>query len=333
MVDALNRQDLSDDSPDPRASFFALSAPFMPLRKAYGSSKLQFLTKPEMVTSALWTWDFLVSGVVMKASGGVKRLFITHREAYVQTETTAWTWDSLRKLPRVASDLDAVFDGAEPYWEEHPILDAPSVSFARSDKPRRTETDAMDAENLALSEDEPSQSPTVLFAPITPITNPFTQDEVPRASTPHPFPSSGTFALPPHDTASRRHARAASNPTTAAASSPLMGRSSQMRSFSPPTAAASPVAKRVASVRRFETPTNPLIASIPNFLPTPRTTRSSSDHKRRKVEHDFKRATTPAGPYATPYSGNWGAGSSSAVEGVGGSSDDGEEWEGVEEAV
>jgi hypothetical protein len=107
-----------------------------------------------------------------------------------------------------------------------------------------------------------------------------------------------------------------------------------MRSFSPTTETASPATKRVASVRRFETPTNPLIASIPNFLPSPRTTRSSSDHKRRKVERDFKRAPTPVGPYATPYSGNWGGGSTSALEGVGGeTSDDGEVWEGVDADV
>jgi hypothetical protein len=49
------------------------------------------------------------------------------------------------------------------------------------------------------------------------------------------------------------------------------------------------------------------------------------------VERDFKRAPTPVVPYATPYSGNWGAGSTSALEGIGGASDDGEEWEGVGE--
>jgi hypothetical protein len=356
---ALNRQDLpdeADDSTDPGSSFFGLSAPFMPLRKAYGSSRLQFLTKSEMVTSALWAWEFLMSGVVMKASGGAKRLFITHREAYVQradTETAAWTWDRLRKLPRVGSDLDARLGEAEPYWDEHPILDAPppsvGTSFAshseKSGKPRHAESNAdlMDAENLALSEEERrsgSQSPTVLFAPVTPVTNPSTQDVTamvqPRPSTPHPDPSSGSFAVPPHGsrTASRRHTRAASNPAMAANSTSLIGRTTQMRSFSPTTETVSPAKKRVASVRRFETPTNPLIASIPNFLPSPRTTRSSSDHKRRKVERDCKRAPTPVGPYATPYSGNWGGGSTGALEGVGGeTSDDGEVWEGVDEDV
>jgi hypothetical protein len=154
---------------------------------------------------------------------------------------------------------------------------------------------------------------------------------LPRPSTPHPCPSSGSFAAPPHSSRSttRRHARAASNPTMAATSS---SRTAQIQSLSPSTETASPVAKRVGPVRRFETPTNPLIASIPNFLPSPRTTRSSSDHKRRKVERDSKRAPTPIGPYATPYSGNWGGGSSCAFEGAGGeASDDGEVWEGVDE--
>jgi len=115
------------------ASFLGFDAPFIPLRKVRGSSRLLFLTPAEMATPALWTAEFLASGVLMRASGGQKRLFITHRPAYIQhhaLEEGGWTWQSLRELPRVRATPEPSngsqvpeADAKEACWRYHQDLD------------------------------------------------------------------------------------------------------------------------------------------------------------------------------------------------------------------
>ncbi|KAH0537117.1 hypothetical protein FGG08_006079 [Glutinoglossum americanum] len=125
-----------------------LAAPFIPLRKLHRESRLRFLNPEEMLTSALWTVDFLASSTIMMAKAGQKRLFVTHRDGYIQydrDERTQWTWQKLRELPRAdLSELSPVdlmssgqvreADAKEACWEWDGKLDpqipSTSSSFA-----------------------------------------------------------------------------------------------------------------------------------------------------------------------------------------------------------
>lgn len=123
--------------------FHGLRASFIPLRKVHKSSKLLFLTPDEMISAAHWTAHFLNSGVLMRAAGGQKRLFVTQREAYLQQsnhDDNAWTWQRMRELPRVhlspdsqkegntdASTLHvAEADAKEACWSYYPACDSPA---------------------------------------------------------------------------------------------------------------------------------------------------------------------------------------------------------------
>lgn len=113
-------------------SFHALQASWIPLRKIHKDSRLRLLDPPEMVTSALWNVMFLSSSVAMRAAG-VKRLYVTQRESYLQSgnDATDWTWQRLRVLPRVFPDLDqsssevGEADALEACWEYDHRLDPP----------------------------------------------------------------------------------------------------------------------------------------------------------------------------------------------------------------
>ncbi|KAI9812595.1 MAG: hypothetical protein M1827_004584 [Pycnora praestabilis] len=114
-----------------------LQAPFVPLRKIHKDSRLRFLSKPELFTPALWTMEFLNSSVIMRAAGGQKRLFVTHRDAYVQTTSDSsihWTWQQIRELPRIYPDNTKSqhsnsevreADAKEAEWEWDARLDPP----------------------------------------------------------------------------------------------------------------------------------------------------------------------------------------------------------------
>lgn len=118
--------------PDSLTCFYGLHASWIPLRKLHKDSKLRFLDPSEMVTPALWTASFLSSSVVMRATG-VKRLYVTHSESYVQQEQAAntdWTWQKLRVLPRVFPDAESSAevreaDARETCWEWDGRLDPP----------------------------------------------------------------------------------------------------------------------------------------------------------------------------------------------------------------
>ncbi|KAF2402225.1 hypothetical protein EJ06DRAFT_580519 [Trichodelitschia bisporula] len=128
--------------------FLALDGPFAPLRKIHKSSRLRFLSPAEMVSPALWNADFLASGVMMRAPGGKKRLFVTHPEAYIQPATChrppkqhpGWTWQRLRELPRFTPATQEIgtpsgvpeADAKEPCWAYFPSLDSPPSSLFSS---------------------------------------------------------------------------------------------------------------------------------------------------------------------------------------------------------
>ncbi|KAI9805306.1 MAG: hypothetical protein M1833_005759 [Piccolia ochrophora] len=115
-----------------------LRSQFIPLRKVHKDSRLRFLDPDEMVSSSLWTADFLAANVVMNAVGGQSRLFITHRDGYLQYHReprAGWTWQRLRELPRVGEAKSVGVpeaDAKETCWAWDPRLDPVSVhsSFA-----------------------------------------------------------------------------------------------------------------------------------------------------------------------------------------------------------
>ncbi|KAF2088468.1 hypothetical protein K490DRAFT_64519 [Saccharata proteae CBS 121410] len=119
-------------------TFPGLKAAVVPLRKQHRQPRLEFLLPDEMVTSAIWTAEHLISSIIMRAPGGVRRLYVTHPQGYLQnnnSEDVSWTWQRLRELPRVPSDPQgphspadghvAEADAKEACWEFHPSLDTP----------------------------------------------------------------------------------------------------------------------------------------------------------------------------------------------------------------
>lgn len=132
----------ADDEHPTINSYPGLQASFVPLRKVIKDSRLRFLTPAEMASSALWSAQFLSSGVLMRVSGGRKRLYVTQREAYIQSKDqmgSSWTWQELRQLPRHQVDPDSQMEGndeqcqpqvaeadaREACWSFHATYDAP----------------------------------------------------------------------------------------------------------------------------------------------------------------------------------------------------------------
>lgn len=126
-----------------------LLASFIPLRKVFRQHKLCYLTPAEMTTSALWSAQFLAAGVMMRVSGGKRRLYVTQREAYMQFsdyEGYSWTWQRIRQLPRFLPDLDSQMEGndeqcqprvdeadaKEPCWAFFEPYDLPPASVTSS---------------------------------------------------------------------------------------------------------------------------------------------------------------------------------------------------------
>lgn len=111
----------SANDEDPRlSSALGLQQTWVPLRKIHKDSRLRFLAPAEMVTPTLWDVAFLVSSIVMKASG-VQRLYVTQREAYLQDHPlgfeafeSGWTWRKLRELTRVYPDSQSSSNGEIP---------------------------------------------------------------------------------------------------------------------------------------------------------------------------------------------------------------------------
>ncbi|KAF1916174.1 hypothetical protein BDU57DRAFT_220284 [Ampelomyces quisqualis] len=102
------------------AAYPGLRASFVPLRKVHKESKLRFLSPAEMSTSALWSAQFLSAGVIMRVSGGKKRLYVTQREAYIQHSDdlgSTWTWQELRQLPRYQTDQDSQMEGNDEHCQ------------------------------------------------------------------------------------------------------------------------------------------------------------------------------------------------------------------------
>ena len=122
--------DDSDENPM-IAAYPGLRAPYIPLRKVIKESRLRFLTPAEMSSSALWNAQFLSAGVMMRVSGGKKRLYVTVREAYTQQVdrnefvVMEQSWPELRQLPRCQPDKDSQMEGIDEHGQPHvPEADA-----------------------------------------------------------------------------------------------------------------------------------------------------------------------------------------------------------------
>ncbi|KAK8154796.1 hypothetical protein IWX90DRAFT_66111 [Phyllosticta citrichinensis] len=108
-----------------------LRASILPLRKKRKDSQLLLLGASELVTASLWTAQFLASGVMMRARGGVKRLYMTHGAAYKQLEMgeeDGWTWENIKELPRFSPYSNVYDEGDahdEPCWDHNPNFDPP----------------------------------------------------------------------------------------------------------------------------------------------------------------------------------------------------------------
>jgi hypothetical protein len=260
--------------------FLGLRAPFIPLRKVSRSSRLRFLSMPEMVTPSLWTASFLASSVLMRLPDGGKRLYITQAEAYLQpsgSSYTSWTWPKLRELPRIIS-LDeeqadaqdesyvAEADAREPCWAHYSELDPPPSSYSSfhsdiSADPQPTMTSILQPTTTARDDSHHGHQAQALEQAI-PVFEPIT----PTSETPN------LIKPPPAHTGRRRH-RTLSAETSEATPSII-------------TNATEAKAKR--RVRSFELSKNPLfIDKLPSFVPSPSSSLSkiskNRTSKRRRI--------------------------------------------------
>ncbi|KAI9860582.1 MAG: hypothetical protein M1813_006006 [Trichoglossum hirsutum] len=316
-----------------------LSAPFIPLRKLHKESRLRFLNPEEMLTSALWTVDFLASSAVMMAKAGRKLLFVTHRDGYIQgqDERTQWTWQKLRELPRVdLSDQSSIemssaqvreADAREACWEWDGKLDPPisstSSSFASITshgssqhsyqvKPTPLSPDRHSSDG---SESNPRKSPR----PISPVSQFPHSHHGCRTSTPHTIPTPLLNKRRPSN-----GCRVSSSPTGPLSSSKRR-RTSRSPTFDNTSVQDRPV---WTSTPRRSNPPSPFFSEI--GVPYPGSSATTT------AIGGAKRGTTPFA-YATPHSGPIAI--DNRVRGVGSviGTDDGKKkededeiWEGVE---
>ncbi|KAF2445459.1 hypothetical protein P171DRAFT_386000 [Karstenula rhodostoma CBS 690.94] len=150
MLEHLKYTD-EDDEPTIR-SYPGLRASFIPLRKVRHDSKLHFLTPAEMSSSALWSAQFLSADVIMHVTGGKKRLYVTQREAYVQSQDemgSSWTWQELRELPRCRPEADVQMEKNEgqcqPQVAEADAKEACWAYFEAYDAPPRSVNSSFDS--------------------------------------------------------------------------------------------------------------------------------------------------------------------------------------------
>ncbi|KAK8242587.1 hypothetical protein IWZ00DRAFT_381230 [Phyllosticta capitalensis] len=125
---------MSDDEQIGTTLLHGMRASILPLKKKRKDAQLMFLGPSELVTPTLWNAHFLASGVMMRARGGVKRLYMTHGAAYQQSQVDdadGWTWESIRRLPRFNPSSNGHHvrvgeaDAREACWEFHPNFDRP----------------------------------------------------------------------------------------------------------------------------------------------------------------------------------------------------------------
>jgi hypothetical protein len=299
----------------------ALRASFIPLRKVMKESKLRFLTPSEMSSSAHWSAQFLAAGVIMRVSGGKRRLYVTQREAYVQRSDemgSSWTWQELRQLPRYQPNQDSQMEGNDKHcqpvpeadakeacWQYVATYDAPPVSVHSSFSSHQSVELSMrpsdrqwrrsiTPNSILKNRQQPPLSPLSLF-----------HQQRPRSLS----RTASTSVLEVPGSAKRRLNL---SPTKHASSQPLHSRA-------PSVSAARPKRRRVTdSSSPREGHAAPEMAPVTIWNPTPRRSReppsphfthpalprSSSDVTSRPSQRSVTRTSNPAAfAYATPASG------------------------------
>ncbi|KAH8820798.1 hypothetical protein F5884DRAFT_60816 [Xylogone sp. PMI_703] len=278
--------------PDSLSSYLGLQASWVPLRKVHKDSRLRFLEPSEMVTPALWTVPFLASSVAMRTSG-IRRLYVTHRDSYIQhlsNVATEWTWQKLRELPRIYPNGESSMshtpeaDAQEPCWEYDERLDAP-LSATSSFSSLHQSLNAAAIEDNAVHPASPSDHFSSRAASRSP------------SSTPSPTAALALRALPPikeRQPFGQIHKRTFSLPPLAIKTSPLMNKRRNASSFehesqqTPGTIPSSGLKRR----RLSRSPSRP--DDTPRWSIGP-----PSPYFGDELEH--KRGTTPFA-YATPHS-------------------------------
>ena len=285
-----------------------LRAPYIPLRKIHRDSRLRFLTSEEMVTSALWTVEFLSSSVVMKAPAGQIRLFVTHRDGYLQNarnDSAEWTWQRLRELPRVdlrkpptKEATPTVFEGdaREDCWEWDSKLDRPisiSSSFSSdASRPSVVSLGSRQPARQALKEPSAVTSPAQSRAstpmsvdrnlPVSPMSN------FPPALIPQSQERTFTRPIPAAPTASQGKRRETSREIP----SPVNTLVKRRRiSASPPNEVCNRGANWVATPRRSDPP-SPFFSEV-----------MAGEGRSQIADLSHPRTGGTEFAYATPYSG------------------------------
>jgi len=349
----------TDEDENPTVtSFPGLRASFIPLRKVRHDSRLRFLTPAEMSSSALWSAQFLHSDIMMHVTGGKKRLYVTHREAYIQATDhmgTSWTWQELRQLPRIQPQPEAPAEGGDgegvPQVAEADAKEACWTFFEAYDAPPPSVTSSFGSHHsLGLSMRPAVHTARRSVTPASILRNPALQPISPLSEIPHRRPRQGrertvsaSILEPVAAPSSKRRlnsspVKQSSLPHHARGPSASMTRSKRRRfsrSQSPrPAALEAPEAQVTIwghTPRRSREPQSPFFSSV--APPLPRTNSDLASRPSQRSVAVMSKGTPFA--YATPHSGpfnggvGFGAGDTEADEDLY-QDDDGEQsWRGV----
>lgn len=167
--DPYSHDDHQNSIPDLMRQYLGLQAPWIPLRKVHKDSCLRFLSTSEMITPALWTVQFLSSSVAMRSTG-VRRLYVTQPDSYIQhlRSTVSWTWQKIRQLARVYPNASLNHtpeaDAEEPCWQFDERYDPPPQSVNSS----LSSHDSLTLESIPFRAEPASPSDHFSSAPASP---------------------------------------------------------------------------------------------------------------------------------------------------------------------
>lgn len=264
------------------SNYLGLRSSWVPLRKVHKDSNLRFLNASEMVTPALWTAQFLSASVAMRATG-IRRLYITQSDSYIQQIGTSvnWTWQKLRRLGRVYPDSGydhtPEADAHEPCWEFDARLDPPPSVHSSIESHLSLTIRPVSHTKVEPVSTSDSSSPRSRNASIPPTSLPTR-----HSHRPSPFRERPPFR--------HIHARTVSMPSLIPASSQPKRR---IASFDHEPQS-SPLRPRTLKRVRTRSPSRP--RDTPRWSIGP-----PSPYTYAEEFADIKRGTTPFA-YATPYS-------------------------------
>lgn len=156
---AAARQERRSSLSSATSQFLALQQPWVPLRKVHKDSRLRFLTRSEMLTPAIWDASFMTASVVMKAPGGLHRLYVTQPNAYLQNRQAyahGCSWQQLHEMPQVQVALgDNDFGIDDACWAWDSKLDEPPTGSTSGSSSSASSSPLMSSSRMG----RPSPSP------------------------------------------------------------------------------------------------------------------------------------------------------------------------------